>query len=188
MSVFFLMVAAAVAMRLYNLGADAFVLPSTNCCSSRWLHHHHHRTITINTSLMPLLRKLALSVHDGDNLTEQSVKDMEALIVSLSKEPTDETRRERVQKIFDDKLQKGTGGSSSSENAQQFFNLFDQVLIVVGDRTREKAAALQLAAAKNDNHEPAAAQAGEKSDAERQVWALVDMMVQSKMIVKRASS
>jgi len=180
MAVFFLMVAAAVAIKL--LGADAFVLPSTNCCSTR-----HHRAITICTSLMPLSRKLALGVH-GENLTEQSVKDMEELIVSLSKEPTDETRRERVQKIFDEKLQKGAGGgsSSSSENAQQFSNLFHQVLIVVGDRTREKAAALQLAAAKNDNLE-SAVEAGEKSEAERQVWALVDMMIQSKMIVKRAS-
>lgn len=113
------------------------------------------------------------------------VEQMEDLILSLSKEPTDDSRRSRVVSVFEG-------------HDARFASLFDQVLIVVGDRVRlEAAAKAEQAQAKqeeengddddDDDNLPSFPLPGQKSETELQLWALVDMMVQSKTIVKKAA-
>lgn len=109
---------------------------------------------------------------------------MEDLILSISKEPTDETRRTRLGQVFAEALARPNGAP------KRFSDLFDQTLISVGDEVRGKAIAkaLQL----QESAEPADdtttnTTPAEKSVEELQVWALVDMMVQSKTIVKKSS-
>jgi hypothetical protein len=141
---------------------------------------------------------------------------MEELILSLSKEPTDESRRARVVAVFAEALAKPNGAPVRSSQ------LFDQTVIAVGDRVRslalEKALLNNSAASascscgslkKNDMNADDSAStstsgsmdssqagpmpasgdymSGRTSDDEKQVWALVDMMIQSKTIVKKAS-
>jgi hypothetical protein len=126
------------------------------------------------------------------------VDEMEELILSLSREPTDELRRDRLGAIFTEALSKPNG------DPKIFTDLFDQTLIIVGDRVKEqaqqKAIQLQLetAAAQDKVDEssltpPDKDAATEESSPEAmhdegiQLWALVDMMVQSKTIIKKES-
>lgn len=130
--------------------------------------------------------------------SETEVQEMEDLILTLSKEPTDESRRTRLKSVFTEALARPNGAP------KRFSNLFDQTLIVLGDRIREKAMQKALEAqqagaySSAEGHQPEEDASGKsatasddymagKSEEERQVWALVDMMVQSKTIVKRAS-
>ena len=120
-----------------------------------------------------------LFLQDGHTLEASS---FENLILSLSKEPTDELRRARLQLIFEDSVQNQT-----PENANLFASQFNQALIKVGDRTRQEARAeagerqIQDNTAENSQPDP-------KSATEFQLWALIDMLVQSKTIVKKVLS
>ena len=119
---------------------------------------------------------------------------MDDLIISLSLEPTDESRRERLQSIFDEELAKPNGAP------QHFTDLFSHMLVIVGDRV--KLEAQEYAAKLTAEAEVAKAAAGESAIEEkqgeqekdtepfaqqRQLWGLVDMLIQSKTIIKRAS-
>lgn len=124
---------------------------------------------------------------------------MEELIVSLSKEPTDESRRSRLSCLFEEALSKPNGAP------KRFTDLFDQTLIEVGDRVRmialEKAMESErLVTGSGEGHEEDSLSVVEedtysndddfmsgKTDEQKQVWALVDMMVQSKTILKKAN-
>eukprot|EP00544_Gedaniella_sp_CCMP2646_P009899 CAMPEP_0202496884 /NCGR_PEP_ID=MMETSP1361-20130828/21277_1 /ASSEMBLY_ACC=CAM_ASM_000849 /TAXON_ID=210615 /ORGANISM="Staurosira complex sp., Strain CCMP2646" /LENGTH=168 /DNA_ID=CAMNT_0049128325 /DNA_START=105 /DNA_END=608 /DNA_ORIENTATION=- len=80
----------------------------------------------------PLLTRLSLS-SSADDYTVTEVNEMNSLIVSLSLEPTDDSRRHRLASVFAKELDK--------TDCRRFSVLFDQVLAVVGDR-------VQLAATK----------------------------------------
>mmetsp|Transcript_33911 Transcript_33911/g.99938 ORF Transcript_33911/g.99938 Transcript_33911/m.99938 type:complete len:238 (-) Transcript_33911:1896-2609(-) len=131
---------------------------------------------------------------------------MKDLIVDLSKEATDDIRRSRLQSIIAQGLAEG--------DAETFPTLFQQALEVVGNEVQAEARELAMQryeekdAAETIN-EAAVASApssdsnnGEspirveqvnetsegtiKSPLETQLWALVDMMVQSKTMIKKA--
>lgn len=114
---------------------------------------------------------------------------MTDLILSISLEPTDESRRERVVKLFEEELAKPNGAPA------RFAALFDQVLMVVGERiqndAKNRAMEAQsteqaVAEAKKEEGEEAKKEDFmDKPPQERQIWALIDLMVQSKMIVKK---
>ena len=135
---------------------------------------------------------------------------MEKLIVSLSKERTDASRRSRLSGILTEALAKPNGAP------KRFTDLFDRTLIEVGDRVRsialEKALQVEkletgsgesgsveesslVSRVEENNVTPASSDTSPneddfmsgKTDEEKQVWALVDMMVQSKTIVKKAN-
>ena len=116
---------------------------------------------------------------------------MEQLILSVAAEPTDESRRDRLQAVFLQELAKPNAASS------RFSHLFDQTLIVVGDRVKLQAQqkALQLQQEdktaqdefEDDALEDITPAKAVKTEEEQQLWALIDMMVQSKTIVKRES-
>jgi hypothetical protein len=105
---------------------------------------------------------------------EQETEDMKELILSLSLEPTDESRRERLAELFGEALAKPNGAP------KRFTDLFDKTLIEVGDRVRKEA----LETLECEQNLPSD---GSKSPQELQVWALIDMMVQSKTLVKKAN-
>ena len=95
---------------------------------------------------------------------------MEELIVSLSREPTDDKRRKRMEDIF------GTYNEA-------FCNGFEQALIKVGDRVRSEAAEEAVSVQQKEMPELLQEQ---KTETQFQLWALVDMMVQSKILIRRS--
>ena len=111
---------------------------------------------------------------------------MDSLIISLSLEFDDSSRRRRLAALFAEKLAK--------PDQMRFTGLFDQVLTITGDRIHAQARkkALERASivgteAGNDVKIENDDFLTGKSLEEKQLWALVDMMVQSKTLVKRAS-
>jgi hypothetical protein len=146
-----------------------------------------------NTAKYEKLRTLASrqqSHGDGDQFLYgmEEIDAMEKLIVSLSKQQTDSVRRKLVAQTFEG-------------HDQRFAALFDEILIQVGDQVRMQAAQevqRQEQQAEEDEVMPSFPLPGQqarvnsdsssgKSETELQLWALIDMLVQSKTIVKKAA-
>ena len=118
--------------------------------------------------------------------------------VSLSKESNDEKRREKLSNLLQKELESPAEGDSTPATEPQvprFAKLFQLSLDNVGERVqtaaREKAMARQEAEESSSNEAANEAKDGEegvverlKSEEELQLWALIDMMVQSKTAVK----
>jgi hypothetical protein len=105
-------------------------------------------------------------------------KEMEELILSLSHDSSDEHRRERLACLF----------AANLSTDDSFAGRFNAALIDIGEQVRTEAAtqaARQESIAEVLPSFPLSGQ--ERSSAQLQLWALIDMMVQSKTIVKRAS-
>lgn len=138
------------------------------------------RQTTINKSLL-----------DGwinDDLYSQQEMDIQNVILSLSKVADDQSRRERLSRLFEVKLQ-------NHDDGELFMKQFDSAMIIVGDRirldaTNVAAAVDQSANITNSEEEtemptfPLRSQ--QKSQLESQLWACIDMMVQSKKLMKQA--
>jgi len=125
---------------------------------------------------------------NDDEVKTLTFKEMQDMIIALSNEEADDTRREKLESIFEAELAKPNGAP------KQFSDLFDYTLVIVGDRVKleaQKAASEiqdQAASNREQNHETEKEQSpNQPFPQQRQLWALVDMMVQSKTIVKRAS-
>jgi hypothetical protein len=127
---------------------------------------------------------------DNDNLyspTSKRIHDMEEMIISLCFDPDDSSRRLKLSKLFEANLLNKDGGNS-------FIKLFDQVLIIVGDRMRLEAENVARQTTQNDidGRSDGSAlpsfpfPAQQKSLTEGRLWACIDMMVQSKILVKQA--
>ena len=139
---------------------------------------------------------------DGIPTTGDGMKD---LIIDLSKESTDDVRRSRLQSIIAQGLEEG--------DADSFSQLFQQSLEAVGNEVQAEARELAMKryeekdAAETINEAAVASAANNnnggdspirvesvnetsegkiKSPLETQLWALVDMMVQSKTMIKKA--
>jgi hypothetical protein len=114
------------------------------------------------------------------------------LIVTLSQEKNDETRRSQLNSLLNGKV-----ASGNPTEAYRFLNAWDKILIEIGSLVQNQARENFLAhnettAAKESMDGAAAFNSGmdqgserEKSDIELQVWALIDMMVQSKAFIKK---
>lgn len=104
--------------------------------------------------------------------------DMQDIINYLSKISDDSQRRDELTRKFD--------GASP-----EFAKLFQSELIVVGNQVQEEAKKLAMDPEKNNKErmdeasDSTNASTGSKNDQQQQLWALVDMMVQSKLIIKR---
>ena len=137
----------------------------------------------------------------SSDYTDTEREEMKDLILSLSLEPTDHDRRERLRDVFHEALARPNG------MPKRFSDLFDLILSELGDEIQKQAkkkffeaqAAEQVSGesnveVSNDNEEdPNGVNNTEsntsetlkvKTPEELQLWALVDMMVQSKTIVK----
>lgn len=151
--------------------ATGFLLDPTTVshCAA---YHRHSKSIGIKSK-------------NGNEIDQAEINEMEDLILSLSLEESDESRRERLQSIFDDELAKPNGGP------KHFSDLFDRTLMVVGERVKaeaqEYAEKLQESAKEDsEGEEEKASETSQGFPQQKQLWAMIDMMVQSKTIVKRA--
>ena len=139
------------------------VKTTTTTTSAKW------RTTT-TTSLQ--------AAADSDDFSEQEVAKMDDLINSLSLLVEDQERRDKVAQVLGEKLLEPNGLRSSD----RFVALFDDRLTSMGNVIREKAAA--EAEANNQGGQEGSGKPSEASG--KQLWALIDMMVQSKIIFKQA--
>ena len=109
----------------------------------------------------------------ADDFSGDEISKMDDLIVSLSIERDDAKRRDNVAQVLGEKLLQPNGYGSSD----RFARLFEERLSTVGDDVRSKAAA--EAEAGGENGQPS-------EDKGKQLWALVDILIQSKIIFKQA--
>ena len=124
--------------------------------------------------------------------TTAELAQMEELVRSLSKEKNDALRRERVAKMFAREL----AGVCLGDEPPRFAAAFQVVLEKIGEEVqataREKLMMAQQQASPAQAWEPKPPAEGqeyvprEKTAEEVQLWACIDMMVQSKLLVSRA--
>ncbi|VEU36735.1 unnamed protein product [Pseudo-nitzschia multistriata] len=142
--------------------------------------------------------------YDYDDFTTEEVTNMYNVIESLSQESNDDARRARLKQIMEVALAGPNGGP------KRFTVLFDRVLTQMGEKVQQDArqeyAERSAAAAQNteerSNDAPPddppskpkpneadgsveATPRREKTPQELRLWALVDMMIQSKTIIKK---
>lgn len=117
--------------------------------------------------------------NDHENIKQSEIEVVRNLILSMSKEQNDEKRRKELSDLMTQKVEE----SKVDEEAKRFLELWDQTLIIVGGEVQEEA---RLKAMNNPPQEKDRESPKEKSEDELQLWALVDMMVQSKTMIKKA--
>ena len=129
-------------------------------------------------------KKLRLWVNN-DPYSELNV-DIEKIILTLSNVADDQSRREKLSQLFELKLQNQDGG-------ELFMTQFNSAMITVGDRIRVDAANVAAAVmgsqssnSTNSDEDSVSTPSLTKSQLEGQLWACVDMMVQSKTLMKQA--
>ena len=113
------------------------------------------------------VRQQAGNQDESASFSEQEVATMDDLILSLSLEQEDSLRRDKVAQVLGAKLLEPNGLGSSD----RFVQLFEDRLTCIGNDVRDKAA-------KETDQGPSSEAVG------KQLWALVDMMIQSKVIFK----
>mmetsp|Transcript_9489 Transcript_9489/g.23050 ORF Transcript_9489/g.23050 Transcript_9489/m.23050 type:complete len:228 (+) Transcript_9489:132-815(+) len=194
--------------------ASAFLTTSASVSSCAFFCNQHDRKIVCRGqeqqirkgqelfSTPPPLSPLSNNEdYDYDDYTTEEVTNMHNVIVSLSEESNDDVRRARLQQIMEIALAGPNGGP------KRFSVLFERVLTQVGEKVQKEARekyAKQAADLEEENKdgespsEPASAtdetesaenpevkKPREKTAEELQLWALVDMMIQSKTIIKK---
>jgi len=128
--------------------------------------------------------------------TRTEINEMEKLIESLSREADDDKRRKRLADMLDVEL------AADASNAESFTKLFQLSLDNIGERVQANARELALEKQQQEELKLAdiynADNVGnpieadvvvrrEKSEEELQLWALIDMMVQSKTRIKSSN-
>ena len=177
--------------------ATAFsTIPTTTSCSSigntsRQQIRRGHELFSTPPPLSSLSDK---DDANYDNYTPAEVTQMKDVIVSLSQESDDQARRLRLQTIMEVGLAGPNGGP------KRFATLFERVLTQVGEQVQNDAREkYSERASEEENSEEDAekdvvqegdegsskGKAPEKSPEELKLWALVDMMVQSKTMLKK---
>ena len=133
---------------------------------------------------LPLLRLAA-----SDAAAPQDPQAMERLILDLSRQE-DGPRRQRVAEMFGRALAGVNVGDQPPEFATDFQIALDKVGGEVQELARKKVLEQQEqmpAASEESAPEEGKYVPREKTAEELQVWALIDMMVQSKLLVSRAT-
>lgn len=129
------------------------------------------------------------------DFSQAEISDMEGLIISLSKVTDDDKRREALAGILDTELDAVVSSSTFDQDVPRFAKLFQLSLDSVGETVqnaaRKKAMEQQelMESSRNVELENDESEGGEriervKTEEELQLWALIDMMVQSKTRIK----
>ena len=138
--------------------------------------------------------------------SDTEIQDMRELITSLSMERNDHERRTRCKEVLHEVLDQPNGTPA------RFTNLFEQTLTTIGEEvqleakkkyfeqtvgdessSREEVSTVKDGSntgdkkEKDDGDEQVVPEEREKTPEELQLWALIDLMVQSKTIIKRAN-
>jgi len=112
---------------------------------------------------------------------------MRNLILSISQETDDGKRRSTIAELMKEKT-----SLDDVAEAAKFVHLWDTTLIQVGGdfQNEARARALRMPPAPvveaDGGDEDKPAEPREKSKDELQLWALIDMMIQSKTLIKKA--
>jgi hypothetical protein len=122
---------------------------------------------------------------------EGELLEIKKKILSLSLEQDDEKRRSTISSIIDEKI---------SQEDSQFLQIWDETLIQVGSELQDEARRLAMIERESDeegNKESTVSdgttpdvgeqETANKSKEELQLWATIDMMIQSKTLIKKAS-
>lgn len=189
---------------LLSLPAHGFVhSPPRSACITRSVNPNTNHPAFVTTTDDVALRAAAAGEGADRDAIPTTSDGMTELIIELSKETTDDVRRSRLQAIIVQGLKEG--------DADSFSQLFQQSLEAVGNKVQAEARELAMkryeekdaaetineaavaSAANNGGDSPIRVESVNetsegkiKSPLETQLWALVDMMVQSKTMVKKA--
>ena len=122
---------------------------------------------------------------------EGELLEIKKKILSLSLEQDDEKRRSTISSIINEKI---------SQEDSQFLQIWDKTLIQVGSELQDEARRLAMIESESDEEgnkentvsDGTTTDVGEqetanKSKEELQLWATIDMMIQSKTLIKKAS-
>ena len=125
------------------------------------------------------------------NEDEVALSEIKKKILSLSLEQNDEKRRSMISSIIDEKI---------SQADSQFLQIWDETLIQVGSELQDEARRLAMNEKESveDGYKESTVSNGttpdvgeqktaNKSKEELQLWATIDMMIQSKTLIKKAS-
>lgn len=139
--------------------------------------------------------------NQSPEFTSDEIEDMNQLILSLSKESDDAIRREKLDDILDKELSEDESSSKNTkfgtDTPPKFAKLFQYSLDTVGQEIQTAARILaeqQIKEVEQESLDGLETDIGEdrgevkkrvKSKEELQLWALIDMMVQSKTRVAR---
>ena len=132
-------------------GATVAAFTSGSTCSSTFTHRRHNSIHTgYRPSSSPSSHVLSLSTNGADNddqddltknYTTEEINTMKTLIESMALEPSDTSRRKRVESTIEQYISDRDDGDM--EQAARFATLFDGLLIGMGgevqDRAREMA-------------------------------------------------
>jgi hypothetical protein len=128
-------------------------------------------------------RDIAVSALEGGGKDASSGEEefaaMKEMILSLSRETDDAERRGRVASMFSREL----AGVGEGDQPPRFAEVFSRALETVGTEVQEKARERQQSA---EQHEDTTDRP--KTAEEQQLWALIDMMVQSRVLVRNATA
>jgi len=120
---------------------------------------------------------------------ESEIEEMGNTIISISKERDDEKRRSIIISLIKEKTQ-----ADDPAEAAKFAHLWDITLTAVGGKFQNEAREKAYKTASETNNskdgdqvEDGTTRTPEKSDDEMQLWALIDMMIQSKILIKKAT-
>jgi len=200
--VFLLSVASELATRAPVATAFSTTQTTTSCSifGTRYggenpFHQYTQRGQELFSTPPPLSSLSEKDDSNYDNYTPAEVTQMKDVIVSLSQESDDQARRLRLKTIMEVGLAGPNGGP------KRFATLFERVLTQVGEQVQkearekysERAAASESESPEEGNAETvgeedessAKEKPVEKSPEELKLWALVDMMVQSKTMIKK---
>ncbi len=199
----FLLSAASQFATLAPVAAAFSTIQTTTSCSFFGTRHcgdnasleRIHRGQELFSTPPPLSSLSEKDDSNYDNYTPAEVTQMKDVIVSLSMESDDQARRLRLKTIMEVGLAGPNGGP------KRFATLFERVLTQVGEQVQkearekysERSAASESDSPEEGNNEtvgeevesPAEEKPAEKSPEELKLWALVDMMVQSKTMIKK---
>ena len=139
--------------------------------------------------------------NQSPEFTSDEIEDMNQLILSLSKESDDAIRRKKLDDILDKELSEDESSSKNTkfgtDTPPKFAKLFQYSLDTVGQEIQTAARILaeqQIKEVEQESLDGLETDIGEdrgevkkrvKSKEELQLWALIDMMVQSKTRVAR---
>jgi len=152
---------------------------------------YQHTQRYFQTSHNTYYRTSLKSMPEDKTFTTQECTEMQQLILSLSLEPSDQIRRDKLCTLYDKEY-------SNPDNTifKRFVLLFDQTLIEMGTVIQEcaKNQAINKMKSSQGGNENETMNTSDGSDdymslsrsvEERQLWAMVDMMVQSKVLAKQ---
>ena len=121
---------------------------------------------------------------DRPECDQKELDDMERLVSSLATDSDDKSRRDRLASVFEEGL---------ATNPDRFARLFQGALNGVGEKTQADARAVAAKQQQQQTDDGNVAEEGgnendgaqrQKSPEELRLWALIDMMVQSKTLIK----